>query len=118
MDLYLYKRTDGKSDTFYVGYLIPPELQAHIGRRYKQKSTGTENRREARLVAAQLVAQFERKFQVLYAELATVDADIGPVRAPAPCMALPEELMAGLCERWRANPLAAGFSNSLTPEST
>jgi len=107
MDSYLKKRTDGKSDMFYVEYPIPVELQAHFKKRYERKSTGTANPQEARRVAAQLAVQFENKYRALRLELAAADADIGPARTPAPHVALSEDLIAGLCERWHIAHLHA-----------
>jgi hypothetical protein len=104
MDLYLKQRTDGKSDAFYIQYPIPLELQNKLGSRYLRKSTGT-SLQEARRLAAQLAAQFERKFQVLRAELVTFDGDLVPVATRAPRVALSEDLISRLCELWEISHL-------------
>jgi hypothetical protein len=85
---------------FYVEYPIPLEFQAHFKKRYERKSTGTSIRQDALRVAAHLVALFEDKFRALRLERDAFDAEVGPARPLAPQVALSEDLIAGLCERW------------------
>jgi integrase len=105
MDQYLQKRADGKSGTYYVCYPVPAELHTLVGRRYERKSTGTANQRDARRVAAELVAGFERGYQVLYAQVVSPNIDANADDPPAVRVALSETLIASLCERWRISHL-------------
>lgn len=107
LDNYLKQRGDGKSDTFYLTYPVPSELQQILGKRYERKSTGTNNLRDARRVAAEMAAQLERKFRILFAEIALSPApeeESFPSQIP---IELSEEFIDSLCERWRVNHLNA-----------
>lgn len=107
MDAYLKKRADGKSDTYYLTYPVPGELQDVLGKRYERKSTGTNNLRDARRVAAEMVAQIERKFRVLRVERdAPVELDEPSFSAPVQ-VALSYELIDSFCERWQIHHLQA-----------
>ncbi|MGZ3241420.1 MAG: DUF6538 domain-containing protein, partial [Burkholderiaceae bacterium] len=105
MDQYLKQRQDGKSETYYLTYPVPTELQELVGRRYERKSTGTTNLRDARRVAAELVALYERKYQLLYAQITSTEHDVKKPKSTAISATLSEKLISTLCEAWRATHL-------------
>lgn len=100
LDHYLKSRPDGKSDKYYLVYPVPSDLQQIVGKRYERKSTGTTNLRDARRVAAKLVAQLEDKFKVLYAQLGSLEAAPAPEPHAVPTL-LSDVLIDSFCERWR-----------------
>jgi len=103
MEKYLDKRADGKSGFYYINYPVPPELQRELGRRYERKSTGTNNLRDARRIAAELAALFEKKFQVIRARMDSDSAE--NTASPLVPVLLSQALIEEFCEQWFATHL-------------
>lgn len=68
--MYLRKPKPGKTPFYAARYPIPPDLQRFYGgKKERQKSTGTANRREAERVAARLIDEWEQEFEALRMEI-------------------------------------------------
>lgn len=90
----MYKRSDGKSENYYVRVVIPKEFHAHFNQDRFIASTKTSNKKLARARAAQIVARWEK--QLYDAALAKVDSGRFDATEPRPAL-LTDDLIQMLC---------------------
>jgi integrase len=99
MDAYLTYRSDSKSAVYHIQYPIPRDVQERRGKRYERKSCRTADLRDARRIAASLIAGWERDYQRI--RLEAVAASI----QPSEDVPISDALIGQICDRWHASAL-------------
>ncbi|WP_370633074.1 DUF6538 domain-containing protein [Achromobacter sp. ACM05] len=89
-------------------YPVPRDVQALRGKRYERRSCSTEDPRQARLVAAKLVAQWEQEYQ----RLRDSAAALTPPLVEAKSTPLSDELIEQICHRWYGSSIRSDDSET------
>ncbi|MGA7799370.1 MAG: DUF6538 domain-containing protein [Gammaproteobacteria bacterium] len=93
---HLFKR----NSTYYFRAKVPIDLQRHLGKREEKCSLKTKDRREARRLARQASADFDRRCQQLRDELRARQASKTTSRV------VDDDLIQEVCALWRHHALA------------